>query len=342
MRNPTLLVTITLLAAAPAAPAQVSYDSPAGRVVILGLERWSVAQLEQAIQKERPGLALHDAACEAVMRNSLGFADASVGFITYVNHDGSQKQYVVIKAVEPQDSARVRWRPAPGDRFGSLRPDYAPVALPVTDSGGGFWAGRLMGPIQFYPRGAAARTAAVDAQPLMRADAERLWNWLDRRTAERDRRMALQALTEDGPYVNRVIGAMVLANFADRDETWHALVEALRDPHEHVRAMARSVLGILPAQRRVDWTPALPSLRLLLGGTNVEATETVMSVLAKTQIDPVHRVRLLRDNTGWVRAHLRAEEPGATWSAHAFLRQLNGGVDLGPAPSDWEGFLAGD
>lgn len=191
-----------------------------------------------------------------------------------MDHDGSQKQYVVIKAIEPQDSARVRWQAAPGRGVGSLRPDYAPIALPVADSGGGFWTGRLQDPVQFHRRGAAARTAAPEACPAMREDAERLWSWLGTPTAERDRRMALQALTDDGLYVNRVIAAMVLANFADRDETWHALVEALRDPHEHVRGMASTILENLPAGRHVEWTPALPTLRLLLGGTNVGATET--------------------------------------------------------------------
>jgi hypothetical protein len=100
----------------------------------------------------------------------------------------------------------------------------------------------------------------------MRADAERLWAWLETRTSERDLHMALQALAGDGVYANRVVAAMVLANFQEHDATWHALVEALRDPHEHVRSMAQLVLANLPDGRRVDWTPMLPTLRLLVGG----------------------------------------------------------------------------
>jgi len=199
----------------------------------------------------------------------------------------------------------VRWRAAPGNEFGSLRPDYAPVVLPVTDSAGGFWTTRLSGPVQFYPRGVIARAEALEANPPMRADAERIWAWLETRTSERDRRMALEALADDGVYANRVVAAMVLANFPEHDATW------------------------------------LSTLRLLVGGTNVHATETVLLALARTQVDPSHRARLLRDNAAWVRAHLRAEEPGASRSAHAFLRQINGGRDLGPTPSAWEGFLAG-
>ena len=341
MRTASFVVGLVALAGAPAAHAQAAYDSPAGRVVVLGLQRWSVPQLERAIQKERPGLALNDGACVAVMRHRLGFPDASVAFTSLVDFDGSVKRYVVIKVVEPEDSARVRWRPAPGNEFGSLRPDYAPVVLPVTDSAGGFWTTRLSGPVQFYPRGVIARAEALEANPPMRADAERIWAWLETRTSERDRRMALEALADDGVYANRVVAAMVLANFPEHDATWLALVEALRDPHEHVRSMAQLVLANLPEGRRVDWTPALATLRLLVGGTNVHATETVLLALARTQVDPSHRARLLRDNAAWVRAHLRAEEPGASRSAHAFLRQINGGRDLGPTPSAWEGFLAG-
>lgn len=320
---------------------QVAYDAPRARVEVLGLRHWTLEALQDSIRHRVPGQTLADAACMVTLRDSLHFADASVNDLTYSPAPGEPTQhYLIIKVIEPQDSARVRWRQAPRDTFTVLRPAYAAVILPVTDSLGQLWMNRLLGPLQLYPRDSAVRSALMRLRPgASRADAERVWSFLDAHRAEVDRRIALAALRTDGPYANRVVAAAVLANFAGQDSTWWALADALRDGNEAVRTVALEVLRGLPS-RPVDWAPAVPTLRALLGGTNVGATQEVLELLVRTQVSSALARPLLHDNGSWVLTHLRAEYPNAGSAAHAFLLRLNGGNDLGTSAGAWAHWLA--
>lgn len=323
--------------------AQIAYDSPRGRVEVLGLRRWTLEALHDSVRARGRGLALHDAACMVVLRDSLRFADALVSETMYQPADGGAPvTYVLIKVVEPSDSARVRWDLAPRDTFKVVRPSYAHVVLPVTDSAGNFWRGRIMWPLQFYRAQATRRATVRQVAPRLReqalADGERLWRFLASRRSAVDQLTARRVLRGDGFYVNRLVAAAVLANFPEQDSTWWALMAALRDPNEAVREAAAAVLGQLPP-RRVDWAPAAPGLRLLLGGTNVGATQLVLQLLVRTGISPDLAGPLLRGNGDWVLEHLRAEFPGDRFAARAFLSRLNGGRDLG-SPEAWSAWVA--
>lgn len=92
--------------------------------------------------------------------------------------------------------------------------------------------------------------------------------------------------------------------------------------------------------RTVDWTPAVPTLRVLLGGTNVSAFEDVLQVLLETGIAPAHAPALLRGSTRWMREHLRAENPMSLDRTTRFLKRMNGGRDAAASPGGWEGWLA--
>ncbi|HEX6600828.1 MAG TPA: hypothetical protein VF034_16050 [Gemmatimonadaceae bacterium] len=332
-----------LLAVACGTPlrAQVAYDAPRARVEVLGLHRWTLAALQDSIQRRVPGQTLADAACMVTLRDSLHFADALVRDLTYSTAPGAPtRHYLVIKVVEPQDSARMHWRPAPRDSFTVLRPSYATVILPVTDSLGRLWIGRFLAPLQLYHRDSALRVALMRARPgTARADADRVWSYLDAHRTEGDRRTALTALRNDGPYANRVVAAAVLSNFAEQDSTWWALADALRDGNDAVRTAAIEVLLSFPS-RAVDWAPAVGALRALLGGTNVGATQEILELLERTEVSPTLARPLLHDNAGWVLTHLRAEYPLASTAAHALLVRLNGGTDLGTSDVAWAQWIA--
>jgi len=322
--------------------AQVAYDGPSGRVEVLGLRAWTLQMLQDSIRRRVPGQTLESAACMVTLRDSLHFADALVQGITYSAGAGAAvRNYLVVKVIEPQDANRVRWAPAPPDSLTVLRPAYGAVVLPTTDSLGQLWLARLFWPLQFYARDAAARVRALEGGgPTGREDASRLWRFLAAHRTEADRRTALGALHRDGFYANRVIAAAVLANFPDRDSTWWALTEALRDPNGAVRTAASIVLQEMPA-RPVDWAPAVPTLRLLLGGTNLLAIEGVFTMLTRTRVSPSLAGPLLGSDGTWVLEHLRAEYPGGREAARALLVQLNGGRDLGPSADPWARWLAG-
>lgn len=316
------------------------YATNDGDVVVMGLRRWSLRQLTDSLQRRRPGLELHDAACMAVLRQDLRFPDALVEEQSFqATPDGPMKRYVVVKLVEREDSARVEWDHARRDSARVLVPDYAPALLAATDTLGRLWIGNLLWPLQFYGDSARMAWAASRPPAARAADARRFWEFLYARRDEANRRRAMAVLRGDANYANRFMAIAVLANFADRDSSWYALVGALRDGHEAVRSAAQLVLPTL-SPRPVDWRPAAPTLRALLAGTNVSATEMVMELLVKTQVSSDLRTDLLKGNGEWVLLHLASPVPGAAEAAHRLLVALSG-RDLGKAPTPWRRWIAG-
>lgn len=321
--------------------AQAHYDAPKTRVEVMGLKHWTLPMLRDSIRHYVPGQDLHDAACMVTLREKLGFADALVS--SYEGVGGSAPEFLLIKLVEPQERERVRWNAVPVDSFQSLRPDYASLVLPVTDTAGGVWIGRLMNWLQYgdsTSRVLAATSFAKRRQaPTAVDDANRLTAFLRTQQGETARQRAVRAVQHDGLWVNRMSAAVVLSNFSAHDSTWYALAHALRDPHESVRAAATSTLTAMPA-RAVDWTPSVGDLRALLAGTNVSAINQVFRLLVRTQIDPQLASALLRDNGRWLLDHLGSEAPGVANDARALLVRLNGGRDLGTTRSAWETWVA--
>lgn len=329
----SVCVAVAAFAAAPPLAAQVAYDSPAGRVEVLGLRRWTLRMLQDSIRRYAPGQELHDAACMVTLRDSLHFAEASVEWLETVPLDGPKRSFLTIKVIEPDQAARVQWDDRPRNEYSSLLPDYASLVLPVTDSAGDVWGNRILDWLQFSD--AASREAASDeASASARTDGERLYTFLNARRTEADRARAMRSLSRDGFWVNRMTAGIVLSNFAANDSTWWALVRALRDPNVEVRGAAATVLAGFPA-RPIDWRPVANDLRLLLGGTNLPAIRTVFELLARTDIAPELAPRLLRDNGEWMLDHLGAETPLAGDAAHRLLVRLNAGKDLGQTRAAW-------
>lgn len=223
-----------LMAASRAGGAQVAYDSPAGRVEVLGLRHWTLAMLQDSIRRYVPGQELHDAACMITLRDSLHFVDASVDWFQMTSPGQPTRSLLAVKVIEPTQASRVQWDVHPRDEFTSLIPDYAPLILSVTDSTGAVWRGRLLNWLQLADN--AQRAAALARNAAARADGERMFAFLADHRADADRVRAMRVLARDGLWVNRMIAVGVLSEFSQHDSTWWAMVRALRDPHEGVRS----------------------------------------------------------------------------------------------------------
>lgn len=338
LRGIRLVLAVAVVLKAAPALGQAGYESPKGHVEVLGLRRWTLSMLRDSVRRYVPGQELHDAACMVTLRDSLHFADASVTWFILTPPGSKTRSVLSIKVIEPDQAWRVQWNPRPGDDFTSLIPDYAPVVLPITDSGGAVWPGRFQFWLQFPDSG--ARQAALTRAPATdRLDGERLFAFLAARQGTEDRRRAMRALRGDGFWVNRMVAAAVLSNFAANDSTWWSLVRALRDPHEAVRVAALEGLSSMPS-RSVDWRPVASDLRVLVGGTNLLAMDEVFHLLGRTNISADLAPALLRGNAEWVLEHLGSRTPTAPERAHRLLVQLNRGKDLGRPPAAWAAWAA--
>ena len=328
------VLALAELCAPASVTAQVAYDSPKGRVEVLGLRRWTLAMLQDSIRRYVRGQELYDAACMVTLRDSLHFVEASVEHFEMTPPGQPQRSFLAIKVIEPEQAASVQWDMHPRNEFSSLLPDYTPLILAVTDSTGAVWRGRLTHWLQFSDT--AGRQQALARTPEdARADGRRVFAFLAARRAEADRVRAARILTNDGFWVNRMMAVAVLSNFAAHDSTWFLLVRALRDPHEAVREAADAVVRALPT-RPVDWRGSVSDLRLLLGGTDLPAMTTVFELLVRTDVSPALASALLRNNAAWVLDHLGSEAPMASPAARRLLVRLHGGDDLGPSRSAWE------
>jgi len=322
---------VGLFAAPSSARTQAVLENDSLRVELIGLRRWTVPMIQDSLARYAPESSLLSHACAAALRK-IGFADASATYYP-VGTAGGRREYVVVSLVEPQDSARVQYRAAFTTTLPATGPARAAAAL-----------------FEDHPRAAqqslrrpaillsAAVLAPVDsflapALPLRRLLAA------NRSAAARGR--SYRTLEADGNASNRIAATILLANFADADRTWWALVDGLRDPAPPVRVAAMQLLHGLAADRprRVDWRPATASVRRVLDGTYLFAHNDLLEALTATQVSPRLARPLLAGGGHLVLAKLRSDAPRERELARRFLAQL-AGRDLGNDPARWEAWVA--
>src|SRR5256885_747596 len=89
-------------------------ETPTARLELIGLKRWTLTMILDSLARYAPGDSLTSHACAAILRMKLGFADAAAEYYP-PGFEGSLNGYWAVPVVEPQDSARVRYRPRPRD-----------------------------------------------------------------------------------------------------------------------------------------------------------------------------------------------------------------------------------
>lgn len=318
---------LAFLAAPHTAYAQVAVQQPGHTVEVLGLRSWTLEMLQDSLDKHEPGMSLASHACAAVLRYELGFADAS-----YTMHSRNGVRHAIIAVVEPQDSARVRYRAVEMDTLGA-RPEWRiPIDILRTD------------PMAFQHALNAYSPNSADQWPLRGAAdspaARAVLEFLREQDDDADLQTALATLRSDPNFHNRMVAAAILSNFADRDDAWRALMEALRETDGPVKGMAGNVLSKLArsAPRPVDWEPSAPTIHALLDGTSLFNTTTVFRVLRATAGEPRWAAPFLADGGTMLLAYLESIYPPARDDAHGLLVALSG-RDLGYDAEAWRAWI---
>ena len=325
MRSQLLTVGLVsvLLGWPSTAPTQQA-RSPATTLEIIGLRSWSQQMLEEAVSRFQPGISLTDAACAVVLRDSVGFANASVLRLSL-----GATQWAVLTVLEPSEKHRVRFaeysvrRPNPerwSELFGILA--ASPGAL---------------SPFQ-RPEVLVGEADSVWNAPLAEPTLQ-LRRALRTRTSADDYLLAESTIRSDSNAANRAVAALVLSNFRERDSAYHLLAEALR-ANDHGASTASMVLAALSdgAARPVDWAPARATLDAILGGTNLFAYGDFLDLLVSTKLDPAIGRELAARHPDLLLGHLGAKNPMTPGPPHRFLVHVSG-QDFGTDPSKWKPWL---
>lgn len=273
--------------------------------------------IQDSLAKYSPHDSLLSHSCAWILRNKLKFADASVS-VYPKGQLGLTKDFVVVTVIEPQDSGLIKYRPEFTDTL-PQRKEWLPAWQVVEQESSAFQTA-----IQTPGFGEMSRSSLL-ADTMLRP-ALPLQTFLRSHNRESDRRLALRTLRFDGNWKNRVVAIAILRSFPERDETWWALFEALRDPNGRVGGSAGQTLHGMTAGlvRKVDWRPATATVRMLLDGTSLFTYNSVLNTLARAKINPMMARALLSNGGELVLAKLSSSSSSDRSAAYGFLRQISG------------------
>jgi hypothetical protein len=326
-----LALAVLSLGHAPIAAGQRTLETDSVRLEIIGLTRWTIPMIQDSLAVHSPGDSLTSHACAAILRQHLKFADAAVIYYPPGPSALPQKGYYAVTVIEPQDSARVRYRPA----FRDSQPNRTnwSAAIRVFESENQLFQRAIQDSAFLLGiKGSAIAADLAPALPLRRL--------LRSHRSSADLRLAMRTLSRDRNPVNRAIAVVLLANFAAADSAWWALAETLRDPHGMVSGTAQQVLSTLAqrAPRPIDWAPATGTLRAVIDGTNLSVQDALFDALAATQVAPRLAPQLLGGGGDLVLAKLQAEVSAVRGPARRFLVQVSG-LNFGDDVSAWQHWI---
>lgn len=302
-----------------------------GAVEILGLHRWTLPMLQDSLARYAPGVPLQSHACAAVLRYRLRFADAASMTFEF---GPDQPRRIIVSVREPQDSVRVRYRMMPLDTTPG-RPEWRRVTALIATRPGVFW--RAVQAFTAVP-GAPSIRYGTDADSAAVAS---VLAFLHARTAEDDRAAAQEALSSSPKLYDRMVAALILANFPDRDDSYWALAETLRETDGLAKGVAGSVLLALARRspRTVDWMPVADGIRAMLDGTSLFELPTLLEVLTRTNVGPAQARAFLHGGGEMLITYLGSRTEVLSSPSHALLVRLRG-ADLGALPGAWRAWIS--
>lgn len=331
----TLMATALLLGGlGPAATAAQVLETPEGKVEFIGLHHWTPEQVRDTLAALRPDVPLTSGACAAILQLQAGFPEAAVHGYSFA--DGNVEKHKLITLVEPEESDRVRFAPVPVDSFAPV--DRWAEAYAILQGKAQAWTlaiqhrGRNSHPEDW------SRLRGIDSTDYLEARA-----FLENHATEADLALALDILSRDRAGLNRVVAVGILSGFADREETWHALVRAARGfgPLDGGRNAAALLISgtAREAPGSIDWSPVSDDLAAILSGTNLFAFMPVLGLMAHTGLSPEMTRELLADGAPLVIDHLAAWSPMARGSARMFLEEVSG-EQHGDDVEAWKNWMA--
>jgi hypothetical protein len=326
-------------------------------IEIIGLRRWSAGMLGDSLKKYAPGDPIESEATAANLRNLLGFADASTTTHSLV-FDENEQAIVTIAVREPADSALVHYAPQSLDTV-PKRKEWLPVATAfIADTTGkmdvqrrlevvaGAW---LEGPGHVVVDSTVKGKSVTHVEGFeyeSPADSLAAKPWLDSLAAHRtdtDYNAALDAVNTSTSGPDRIMAALILSGFPERDEAWRSILKiAIGREQARDAFVAQRALSAMADRysRPVDWKPVAPLIHDVLDGTALAALAPLARALVATGASPANASDYLGGGGEMLTAFVESDNPDVRDPAHDLLLKLSG-TDLGFDPPAWRSWIAG-
>jgi hypothetical protein len=294
--------------------AQAVLEDRSGRYEVIGLERWTLSQLQDSLAAHDASLTSHT--CAAVLRHALGFPDVSV-VLHPAGEGGRPTKFFEIMVLEPGDSARARFLPVPAESL-PTREVWAELALPFQHNNN-LWNFLLNYPEALYSR------LPIDSLLERSPDTEHLRSALGSLPLPLLVDTALGTLQSDHNPSNVFPALLVLGSPASGAAGLAALSRILRSPYSFISLSAAHLLGYrLTREHAVDWDPLVPDIRAVLDGTNLFALAPVMHLLRENRPPRSAGERMVAGGGRMLLARLAAADSVVRTEAQELLVTLTG------------------
>lgn len=306
-------------------------ETKEGTVEFIGLEKWTIKEIENLMKEKAPGKPLGQ--CAAVL-SEIGFPSASVYKVGVI--DG--KDYNVVTVVEPQRADLVREKPDFPDKLSDSEKWQDGINI-LKKNKIAFQYGLNL--YQLHLKNDTEKlNKLLPKNQIDIAVVQDFWKFLESQRTDENLQLAVWTLNNDGNKYNRILAAAVLSNFQNNDLTWWTLLDAQRDPLDPVSATASQVLEGFGAyqSRKINWVPAQNSLRYLLNGTKVFLYIPTLKMLINTKISPELGRLIAKDGSYLLLAYLKANYKPHAETARNFLVQISG-RDFGYDAEKWAEWL---
>lgn len=309
------------------------------QVEVLGLRRWTLAMIQDSLDKYAPGENLASHACAAVLRYKLGFADAASNTFTdqsVKDAAGRPLQRVTVSVIEPQDSARVRSRFVPQDSTSPYEP-WARVRELVRKHPQSVSLALQLGPRFQADTMAWFLASFSDDSAGMRA----AWLFQSSYASDVDFEAARHLLEKSPDIFTRVSAVLVLGGFGGRDATVHALVGAMLESDGYVKGFAGSALEAVTRDypRKVNWKPVAPAVHAMLDGTSLFQMGSMLAALGASQVDTSYAAPFLANGGRMLLNYFQSAQPRNRDPARRLLIVLRG-QDLGHDVETWRAWIS--
>ena len=296
------------------------FETERGKIEILGLKNWDAQKLLDTMKALNPNKPIH--ACAGEMKHNFGFAEVSSMF--YIeDFNNLSSMYSVVTIIENNDNSKIKYIEKPTDSL-SLLPQYTKCYSIIEKNPMIFFVG-----VQTYYLYKANKIDSLNKvltnYRLKLNTVRPFWDFILSQNDVKDMNLALWILKNDSNKKNRKIALAILLNFSEYDSVWWTLMNLQRYVEQKFSIPAIEVLRALNKNpRKINWAPAINSIKYILNGTNLFAFQNSLDVLTNTQISSDLSGVILKNSSDLILTYLNAKHDKTREVATKFIQQISG------------------